>query len=59
MPPAPGAVFALKARLAADNGWGYYARDPLAQEIHHRFADRFLTHGCDAAPAAGSVSRCV
>lgn len=43
----PEAVLALKTRLAADNGWGYYPRDPLAQEIHHRLADRFLADGSD------------
>jgi 1-acyl-sn-glycerol-3-phosphate acyltransferase len=43
----PEAVLALKARLAADNGWGYYPRDPLAQEIHHRLAGRFLAEGSD------------
>lgn len=41
----PDAVLALKARLAVDNGWDYYARDPLAQQIHHRLADRFLAQG--------------
>ena len=28
-------LLALKTRLGADNGWGYYPRDPLAQRIHH------------------------
>jgi 1-acyl-sn-glycerol-3-phosphate acyltransferase len=43
----PDAVIALKARLTADNGWGYYPPDPLAQEIHHRLAGRFLADGSD------------
>jgi 1-acyl-sn-glycerol-3-phosphate acyltransferase len=43
----PDAVLNLKARLAADNGWDYHPRDPLAQEIHHRLADRFLAPGSD------------
>ena len=38
----PAAVLALKARLAEDNGWGYYAPDPLARRVHHLLADRFL-----------------
>ena len=37
------AVTTLKARLVEDAGWGYYARDPLAQRIHRALADRFLT----------------
>ncbi len=43
----PDAVLALKARLATDNGWDYYPRDPLAQGIHHRLADRFLADGSE------------
>ena len=38
-------LVALKTRLGADNGWGYYPRDPLAQRIHHLLADRFLGDG--------------
>lgn len=38
----PDAVVALKARLAADDGWAYYPPDPLARRIHHLLADRFL-----------------
>ena len=38
----PDALLALKARLATDNGWEYYPRDPLARRIHHLLADRFL-----------------
>jgi hypothetical protein len=34
-----------KARLSADNGWGSYGRDPLAQRIHHLRASRFLSGG--------------
>ena len=41
----PGALVALRGRLAADNGWDYYPRDPLAQRIHHLLADRFLNDG--------------
>lgn len=36
------ALIGLKTRLTADHGWGYYARDPLAQRIHHLLADRLL-----------------
>jgi 1-acyl-sn-glycerol-3-phosphate acyltransferase len=43
----PDAVTSLKARLTADNGWDFYPRDPLAQGIHHRLADRFLTRASD------------
>ena len=43
----PDAVTSLKARLTADSGWDYYPRDPLAQSIHHRLADRFLTQESD------------
>lgn len=39
----PEALLALKARLAEDNGWDYYPRDPLAQRIHHLLANRFLS----------------
>ncbi len=38
----PDALVALKACLAADNGWAYYPPDPLARRIHHLLADRFL-----------------
>jgi hypothetical protein len=38
----PGALASLKTRLLEDNGWGYHARDPLAQHIHHVLAHRFL-----------------
>jgi 1-acyl-sn-glycerol-3-phosphate acyltransferase len=41
----PGALLDLKERLAADLGWTYYPRDPLAQRIHHLLADRFLQPG--------------
>ncbi len=41
------ALLALKEHLAADNGWSYYPRDPLAQEIHHRLAGRFLAPGSE------------
>ena len=47
----PGALLALKARLAADHGWDYYPRDPLAQRIHHLLADRFLGHGSEIRDA--------
>ena len=40
-----GALVDLTARLAADEGWAYYPRDPLAQRIHHLLADRFLEAG--------------
>lgn len=30
-----------------DNGWSYYPRDPLAQEIHRRLAGRFLATGSE------------
>ena len=43
----PDALLALRARLVADNGWSYYPRDPLAQRIHHRLADRFLGDGSE------------
>src|SRR5581483_4022601 len=39
----PDALRALKTRLTADNGWDYYPPDPLAQRVHLRLADRFLT----------------
>lgn len=38
----PGAVAALKERLSADHGWGYYEPDPLARRVHHVLADRFM-----------------
>jgi 1-acyl-sn-glycerol-3-phosphate acyltransferase len=41
----PGALVDLTERLAADEGWAYYPRDPLAQRIHHLLADRFLDSG--------------
>jgi 1-acyl-sn-glycerol-3-phosphate acyltransferase len=41
----PDAVLNLKSRLETDHGWNYYPRDPLAQAIHHRLADRFLDQG--------------
>lgn len=43
----PGALLDLKERLAADLGWTYYPRDPLAQRIHHLLADRFLQPGSE------------
>jgi 1-acyl-sn-glycerol-3-phosphate acyltransferase len=43
----PEALLALKARLAEENGWGYYPRDSLAQRIHHLLANRFLDHGSE------------
>lgn len=43
----PHALFALRARLATDNGRGYYPRDPLVQRIHGLLADRFLAHGSE------------
>ncbi len=47
----PDALLALKARLVADNGWGYYPGDPLARRIHHLLADRFLGHGSELREA--------
>ena len=38
----PAALVALKDSLSADLGWSYYAPDPLARNIHHLLADRFL-----------------
>ncbi len=38
----PDALMTLNARLMTDNGWGFYPRDPLARQIHHFLADRFL-----------------
>ena len=54
------ALVALEAALAADAGWAYYPRDPLAQRIHHLLADRFLQAGSAIAgvehlAAAGRV----
>jgi 1-acyl-sn-glycerol-3-phosphate acyltransferase len=54
-----GALMALKARLAADDGWAYYPPDPLTRRIHHLLADRFLdadsvVAGVDLLPAIGS-----
>lgn len=37
----PEALVALRQRLMAEVGWGYYPRDPLAQRIHHVLAERF------------------
>jgi len=45
------ALLALKARLAEDNGWGYYPPDPLAQRIHHLLANRFLDQGSEVREA--------
>ncbi len=50
----PDAVVALKARLAADDGWAYYPPDPLARRIHHLLADRFLAPD-SAVVGAGHV----
>lgn len=36
------ALIALRADLAADDGWAFYPRNPLVQRIHHLLADRFL-----------------
>jgi 1-acyl-sn-glycerol-3-phosphate acyltransferase len=47
----PGAVLALKNNLSVDTGWDYYARDPLAQRIHHLLAGRFLADGSSALNA--------
>jgi 1-acyl-sn-glycerol-3-phosphate acyltransferase len=38
----PSALLALKDCLSADLGWSYYPPDPLARNIHHLLADRFL-----------------
>ncbi len=42
-----GALVDVKARLTADEGWAYYAPDPLARRIHHLLADRFLREGSE------------
>lgn len=47
----PEALQALKARLAADTGWDFYPRDPLAQRIHHLLAERFLAEGSELRDA--------
>lgn len=41
----PHALATLNMQLATDHGWGYYPRDPLARQIHHLLADRFLEEG--------------
>lgn len=56
----PEAVHDLKAHVAADYGWDYYAPNPLARRIHHRLADRFLTpdseiHGLDHLAAVANT----
>jgi 1-acyl-sn-glycerol-3-phosphate acyltransferase len=38
---------ALKTRLLEDNGWGYYAPDPLARRVHQLLAGRFLADGSE------------
>jgi hypothetical protein len=38
----PDALVTLRGRLAAESGWEYSPRDPLAQRIHHLLADRLL-----------------
>ena len=38
----PAALVTLKERLTTDHGWGYYSPDPLARQIHHVLAHRFL-----------------
>jgi 1-acyl-sn-glycerol-3-phosphate acyltransferase len=43
----PQALLALKDRLVADNGWGFYPPDPLARRIHHLLADSFLGVGSE------------
>jgi 1-acyl-sn-glycerol-3-phosphate acyltransferase len=40
-----GALVALQARLAAEDGWTYYPPDPLARRLHDLLADRFLEAG--------------
>jgi 1-acyl-sn-glycerol-3-phosphate acyltransferase len=37
------ALEALHDRLTSDDGWSYYAPDPISRRIHHMLADRFLT----------------
>ena len=36
------ALEALHERLTADNGWSYYASDPISRRIHHILAETFL-----------------
>lgn len=38
----PDALLALRSRITADHGWGYYPPDPLARRIHEVLAGRFL-----------------
>lgn len=38
----PEALLALRSRIMADHGWGYYPPDPLARRIHEVLAERFL-----------------
>jgi 1-acyl-sn-glycerol-3-phosphate acyltransferase len=38
----PQALRALRSRITADHGWGYYPPDPLARRIHEVLAGRFL-----------------
>jgi 1-acyl-sn-glycerol-3-phosphate acyltransferase len=39
----PEALLALTGCLASEHGWDYHPPATLAQRIHHRLADRFLT----------------
>ena len=43
---SPG-LLALKERLSLEPGWAYYPPDPLARNIHHRLADKFLSPGSE------------
>lgn len=36
------ALVTLQNQLSEDNGWGYYPRNLLAQNIHNRLSNRFL-----------------
>jgi 1-acyl-sn-glycerol-3-phosphate acyltransferase len=48
----PQALADLNARLAkAGDDWTYYPRDPLAQRLHQRLADRILLPGSTLAGA--------
>lgn len=47
----PDALVALRTRLTAEDGWGYYERDPVAQGIHRLLANRFLAPGSDLGHA--------
>src|SRR5262245_47299716 len=38
----PASLVALRERLSADDGRGYYSPDPLARRIHHLLAARFV-----------------